>query len=102
MYYCSNYGPISTTTVAAGGVVGSLGQGTIHYCFNGGSVLSGYTVQKEKTGEYYAGGIVGNATGSNISITDCYNAGMIKAGNKKHTDMAYAAGIAANAPDAAI
>ncbi len=102
LYYCSNYGPISTTTVAAGGVVGSLGQGTIHYCFNGGSVLSGYTVQKEKTGEYYAGGIVGNATGSNISITDCYNAGMIKAGNKKHTDMAYAAGIAANAPDAAI
>lgn len=101
LYYCSNYGPISTSSSAAGGIVGSIAQGTIDHCFNGGSVLSGYTVQAT-TGEYYAGGIVGNATGSNITIEDCYNAGMIKAGNKKHTAMAYAAGIAANAPDAAI
>lgn len=108
LYYCSNYGPISTTTAAAGGIVGEIATGTetrvtrvVDHCFNGGSVLSGYTAQ-EMAGKYYAGGIVGNATGSNISIEDCYNAGMIKAGNKKHTDMAYAAGIAANAPDAAI
>ena len=100
LYYCSNYGPISTTTAAAGGIVGEIATGTeervVDHCFNGGSVLSGYTVQAT-TGKYYAGGIVGNATDSNISITDCYNAGMVKAGHKAHADMAYAAGIAANA-----
>lgn len=108
LYYCSNYGPISTTTAAAGGIVGEIATGTetrvtrvVDHCFNGGSVLSGYTAQEMK-GKYYAGGIVGNATGSNISITYCRNAGMVKAGHKAHTDMAYAAGIAANAPDATI
>lgn len=105
LHYCSNYGPISTETAAAGGIVGEIATGTeelvVDHCFNGGSVLSGYTAQ-EMTDEYYAGGIVGNATGSGISITYCYNAGMIKAGHKAHTDMAYAAGIAANAPDATI
>lgn len=108
LYYCSNYGPISTTTAAAGGIVGEIATGTetrvtrvVDHCFNGGSVLSGYTAQEMK-GKYYAGGIVGNATCSNISITYCRNAGMVKAGHKAHTDMAYAAGIAANAPDATI
>ena len=101
LYYCSNYGPISTESGFAGGIVGDAYENVsgrkddIHNCFNGGSVLSGYTETEDKARLYYAGGITGFAKSMNIE--NCYNAGMIKAGNKAHTDMAYAAGIAANA-----
>lgn len=106
LYYCSNYGPISTESEFAGGIVGyayenvSGRKDDIHNCFNGGSVLSGYTETEDKAGLYYAGGITGFAKSMNIK--NCYNAGMIKAGNKAHTDMAYAAGIAAYASSATI
>lgn len=106
LYYCSNYGPISTESEFAGGIVGyayenvSGRKDDIHNCFNGGSVLSGYTETEDKAGLYYAGGITGFA--KRMNIENCYNAGMIKAGNKAHTAMAYAAGIAANASGATI
>lgn len=99
--YCSNYGPIRTTTGAAGGIVGDSFEGFlteigIDHCFNGGSVLSGYTATSETSANYYAGGIVGNVTSAS-TISYCYNAGMIKAGHKQNTNkIAYAAGIAAN------
>lgn len=71
---------------------------TIDHCFNGSSVLAGYSGTNANDVEYHAGGILGFIEGENsyAEITNCYNAGIIKAGNKSHTDMAYAAGIVAH------
>ena len=107
--YCSNYGPITgqQKARAAGRIVGSTDPNRenaavkIDYCYNGGSVLAGYTGTNDDGATYYAGGIIGliNCGGSptsNTTVSNCYNAGVIKAGNKSHTTMAYAAGIAAD------
>ncbi len=113
IYYCSNYGPITGESKgrAVGGLVGSTSAGrngsngsngniTIDHCFNGSSVLAGYTSGTDYDEQpYYAGGIIGTIHGGNnisIQITNCYNAGIIKAGNKTHTKMSYAAGIVAH------
>ena len=110
IYYCSNYGPITGESKgrAVGGLVGSTSAGrngsngniTIDHCFNGSSVLAGYTSGTGYDEQlYYAGGIIGTIHGGNnisIQITNCYNAGIIKAGNKTHTKMSYAAGIVAH------
>ena len=105
--YSSNYGPITATGAGAGGIVGSIAENrsastTIDYCFNGSSVLAGYTYtgDKDTNNNYYAGGIVGNinAQENNITIqvSHCYNAGIIKAGHKKNGAITYAAGIVAH------
>ena len=49
-----------------GGVVGYFA-GTAEKCFNSGNV----------TGIYATGGIVGNISSANTSVTDCYNTGNI-------------------------
>ncbi len=105
--YCSNYGPVTINKSGAGGIVGSVAPNrgvatTIDHCFNGSSVLAGYT-STETAITNYAGGIVGNIninenTGANqVKIENCYNAGIIKAGHKTNTSMSYAAGIVAHA-----
>ena len=110
--YSSNYGPITATGAGAGGIVGSIAENrsastTIDYCFNGSSVLAGYTYtgDKDTNNNYYAGGIVGNinAQENNITIqvSHCYNAGIIKAGHKKNGAIAYAAGIVAHSVEGA-
>lgn len=113
--FCSNYGPLNTTGsgAAAGGIIGVINnyqdensavqqsQVTINYCFNGSSVLSGYTNTADESKNYYAGGIVGNNNSSLMTVTNCYNAGMVKAGNKKNTLMSYAAGIVAKSNSSA-
>ncbi len=105
LYYNSNYGPITGQQKArsVGGIVGSFASNraskvTIDHCFNGSSVLAGYSGTNANDVEYHAGGILGFIEGENsyAEITNCYNAGIIKAGNKSHTDMAYAAGIVAH------
>ncbi len=105
LYYNSNYGPITgrQKARAVGGVVGSFASNreskvTIDHCFNGSSVLVGYSGTNANDVEYHAGGILGFIEGENsyADIKNCYNAGIIKAGNKSHTDMAYAAGIVAH------
>ena len=105
LYYNSNYGPITgqQKARAVGGIVGSFASNreskvTIDHCFNGSSVLAGYSGTNANDVEYHAGGILSFIEGENsyAEITNCYNAGIIKAGNKSHTDMAYAAGIVAH------
>ena len=117
--YCSNYGPITGKSLAraVGGIVGSFDQvrggakTIINYCFNGSSVLAGYTNSDTtyNSTPYYAGGIVGfipASTNGDIDISNCYNAGIIKAGHKDHANeaeadatqaIAYASGIVGSA-----
>ena len=117
--YCSNYGPITGKSFArsVGGIVGSFDQvrggakTIINYCFNGSSVLAGYTNSDTtyNSTPYYAGGIVGfipASTNGDIDISNCYNAGIIKAGHKDHANgaeadatqaIAYASGIVGSA-----
>ena len=107
--YCSNYGPVTINKSGAGGIVGSVAASrgvatTIDHCFNGSSVLAGYTETSATSNNYYAGGIVGNInenTGeeNTVKVSNCYNAGIIKAGHKANTSMSYAAGIVAHAKD---
>lgn len=105
--YCSNYGPVTINKSGAGGIVGSVAESrgvttTIDHCFNGSSVLAGYT-STETAITNYAGGIVGNInenTGDDkVTVLNCYNAGIIKAGSKSNSEMSYAAGIVAHAKD---
>ena len=100
IHFCSSYGPLSSTGngAAVGGIVGNITSGnvTVDYCFNGGSILSGYTNTSSVDNGFYAGGIVGNNKSSNITVSNCYNAAMVKAGNKYNGSMSYAAGIVGN------
>ena len=109
LYYNSNYGPITGQQNArsVGGIVGSFASGrtskvTIDHCFNGSSVLAGYSGTNANDVSYHAGGILGFIEGATsvAKITNCYNAGIIKAGNKNHTGdnntISYAAGIVAH------
>ena len=109
LYYNSNYGPITgqQKARAVGGVVGSFASNrtskvTIDHCFNGSSVLAGYSGTNANDVSYHAGGILGFIEGATsvAKITNCYNAGIIKAGNKNHTGdnntISYAAGIVAH------
>ena len=114
MSYCSNYGPINASSqmynyhVLAGGLVGYIGINSnvlIEYSYNATSVLSGYaqpgaTALETSNNKYFAAGIVARSDGT-ITINNCYNSGLIKAGNKSQTQGAYAAGIIADGSDKA-
>ncbi len=108
---CFNYAPINavnketkenTNGGCVGGIAGSCEGGTITGCGNENTVFNGYTSGDNTSGGngiYRAAGIVA-WTGSSVSIENCYNTAMIKAGNKninkdKDTGAAYAAGIVA-------
>ena len=119
--FSSNYGPISVVketsglySSAVGGLVGRMKGGTIDHSYNATSVLNGYATSKELStfaGHYYTGGLVGwasdNAEDVSTSITNSYNSGMIKSGNKSNqytnpqqlifTCHAYAGGIVGRA-----
>ena len=79
LYYNSNYGPITGQQKArsVGGIVGSFASGrtslvTIDHCFNGSSVLAGYSGTNANDVEYHAGGILGFIEGEN-SYADIKN-----------------------------
>lgn len=96
--YCSNYGNITlnkevTTTgkntATAAGIAGYLsGDSSVTYSHNAGAILNSYIdspaykddAAKSKT-HYKAAGIVG-ATNGTTGIYNCYNTGIVKAGNK--------------------
>lgn len=107
--FSSNYGPISVvfgsqqtvkdeddkvtglTYSAVGGLVGVLQGGTIDHSYNATSVLNGHatsTALSSLAGYYYTGGLVGwvydNDKDVSTSITNSYNSGMIKSGNKSN------------------
>lgn len=63
---CGNTGAVTSHLKNTGGVVGYFA-GTAGRCFNSGNV----------TGIYATGGIVGNISAANTSVTDCYNTGSI-------------------------
>ena len=63
---CGNTGAVTSHLKNTGGVVGYFA-GTAEKCFNSGNV----------TGIYATGGIVGNISSANTSVTDCYNTGNI-------------------------
>ena len=63
---CGNAGAVTSHLKNTGGVVGYFA-GTAEKCFNSGNV----------TGIYATGGIVGNISSANTSVTDCYNTGNI-------------------------
>lgn len=63
---CGNAGAVTSHLKNTGGVVGYFA-GTAEKCFNSGNV----------TGIYATGGIVGNISSANTSVTDCYNTGSI-------------------------
>lgn len=88
--YSSNYGTIQNDvsesgTVAAptaGGLVGEVydpGELKITNSYNANSVIANYEVKRDITS--YAGGLVGLATGT-VEISNSYNSGIVKAGNK--------------------
>ncbi len=100
MKFCSNYGPINARaadgkTLMLGGLVGevadekttneTLSSSTIDYSYNSTSVLGNYATQSavvSTKGTFYTGGLVGKLnTGA---ISNSYNAGMIKSGNKSN------------------
>lgn len=94
--YCSNYGNIylanNSAPVNMGGLVGQLNSGSIDYSYNVGAVVAGTYSNSSPNGNYYVvGGLAGYAKGP---ITNSYNSGIIKAGNKANGDnKAYAGGI---------
>lgn len=108
--YCSNAGQVVATGAVstAGGIVGVVsGGGEISYSYNINSVLAGYS---GTTDSYYtAGGIVGRVSsysdelrgGENngtakdgtLNIDNCYNTGLVGAGNYNLTNEARAGGI---------
>lgn len=63
---CGNAGAVTSHLKNTGGVVGYFA-GTAEKCFNSGNVA----------GIYATGGIVGNISSANTSVTDCYNTGSI-------------------------
>lgn len=119
--FSSNYGPISVvketsglSSSAVGGLVGKMKGGTIDHSYNATSVLNGYatsTALSNLAGYYYTGGLVGEGADYDkevkTSITNSYNSGMIKSGNKSNqytnpqqlifTCHAYAGGIVGKA-----
>lgn len=131
--FSSNYGPVSVvfdflqtekdedgkvtglTSSSVGGLVGKMKGGIIDHSYNATSVLNGYatsTALSNLAGYYYTGGLVGWVYDSDkdvsTSITNSYNSGMIKSGNKSNQYIqaeqsfmgsAYAGGIVGNAYD---
>ena len=101
--YCSNYGPVrsysssqNNTNQNVGGLVGEmLGDSTINYSYNTASVLGNYaastTALATTKGTFHTGGLVGHLTSG--TITNSYNSGMIKSGNKQNDSQSYAGGI---------
>ena len=111
--FSSNYGPVSVvfdsqqtdkdkngkvtglTSSSVGGLVGEMNGGTIDHSYNATSVLNGYATSTKlsiNAGHYYTGGLVGlaedsddeKADNADRSITNSYNSGMIKSGNKSN------------------
>lgn len=75
---CYNTGIVEASADNAGGVVGYLGLSNPVSCYNSGIVKA----------NNYAGGVVGKASASVMTFTDCYNLGSVA------TTTDYAAGIA--------
>ncbi len=117
MLFCSNYGPtnvrssVSEKNIRLGGLVGTLGETVtkekanepapeIKYSFNATSVLGNYASNNKvstTTGIFYTGGLVGEL--KNGTISNSYNSGMVKSGNKNNGQsgsgkLSYAGGIA--------
>lgn len=72
-----------------GGIVGRMNDGAITNSFNANAVLDRYTNDKSVT--CLAGGIVGYAGGTKIQ--DCYNTGLVGAGNYSSASYSFAGGI---------
>jgi len=101
--YCSNYGPVRNSesgegwTDYVGGVVGYMAdkETTISYSYNTTSVLGNYASSSSAlsvtSGRFCTGGIVGYM--ANGTISDSYNSGMIKSGNKANETSSYAGGL---------
>lgn len=119
IYYSSNYGPINVSINSdelanyVGGIVGSIGSmdsfdlteysnqtlNEIKYSYNSASVIAGFgssTTSLDTSGRFMVAGITALNT-QILTISDSYNAGMIKAGNKNNdggsAKSSYAAGI---------
>lgn len=118
--FSGNYGPINVeinnagTLSYVGGLVGIVGsniegeegvdedtENIIKNSYNATSVINGYEISllQGKSAFYVTGGLVGY-NNQNISITQSYNSGMIKSGNKSNikdknnaTTGSYAGGI---------
>lgn len=103
--YSSNYGTIqndvsesgNVAAPTAGGLVGEVydsGELIITHSYNANSVIANYEVKRDITS--YAGGLVGWATGT-VTISNSYNSGIVKAGNKtvgtNVSSVSYAGGI---------
>ena len=103
--YSSNYGTIqndvsesgNVAAPTAGGLVGEVydsGELIITNSYNANSVIANYEVKRDITS--YAGGLVGWATGT-VTISNSYNSGIVKAGNKtvgtNGSSVSYAGGI---------
>lgn len=97
--FSSNYGPLTIVSdsaktgvndfLAVGGLVGQMFGTSISYSYNSASVLNGYatnTALSTVTGNYYTGGIVAYVSASHTdnTISNSYNSGMIKSGNKSN------------------
>ena len=102
--FSSNYGPLtivlspnlitedepSVPYSAVGGLVGIFRGGNIEYSYNATSVLNGYATSTSLStyiGNYYTGGIVGwgSEKDDNVcTISNSYNSGMVKSGNKSN------------------
>lgn len=102
--YCNNNGTIIikefTEDLTVGGIAG-LTQGTIvDNCYNTAGIAINYTIGTSN--RYFLGGVVGRSakytpdgdTETIVSdITNCYNTGLIRAGTKQSTGLAYIGGI---------
>ncbi len=102
--FSSNYGPLtivlspdlitkdepSVPYSAVGGLVGIFRGGNIEYSYNATSVLNGYATSTSLStyiANYYTGGIVGwgSEKDDNVcTISNSYNSGMVKSGNKSN------------------
>jgi len=97
--YSTNAGQIIATGAnsTAAGLVGGIYAATIiRDSYNAGAVLAGYT--SSTSSNYNAGGILGDiASGvTSVTVSNCYNTGMIGAGNYSSLGVAHAGGIAGN------
>ncbi len=104
--FSSNYGPINARvtdgkTLTLGGLVGEVsGKSQINYSYNATSVLGNYATNSQvqtTKGTFITGGLVGKLNegeGDNVGIiSNSYNSGMVKSGNKSNDNKSYAGGI---------
>ena len=94
--YTSLIGSVNNATVTvssigklyAGGLAGSLSNGTISSCCNNGSVIVSYDDAKSE----YVGGLVGDLS-SKSTVSDSYNTGSVTADLSGTLSSAYAGGL---------